>query len=381
MGKRGKNRKKYKTDNSANEPPKASYVRNGSKPIKDVRDQKWSTSLKKILQMTTFALITSLLVTGHLPDVNGDACEVCGNGQYQLQKLQTSYMWRCDDHDCQHRVGLLRDHPIFDGKSGTTLQTQTAALFCYLQDISQISCQRLLDVGKVFVRSMYQRIEHFLHDKAIEAQSKVIFGAPSSLKKRMWDDVECDEVQLRRKQIKVQGSNRDRMSWPGNWWGSIQRGIRKTLVLEELPARTTTLRAPGPGPITKAEWLRLGNKWFKNKHIIVHTDSAKAYMTKITGTRHDYIVHSKKKLLNGLRSNTVFAENVRHVLPNHKHLWVRSGTQHIDGFWRVLRRSIKFTTRAINRLLRTKVRAAQWRYVHGGQDLWMAIGQELYNSW
>jgi hypothetical protein len=170
------------------------------------------------------------------------------------------------------------------------------------------------------------------------------------------------------------------MSWPGNWWGAIQRGIRKTLVLEELPARTTLLRAPGPGPITKVDWKRIGNKWFKNRRVIVHTDSAKAYLTKITGTRHDYIVHSKKKLSNGLWSKRAFAENARHVLPNRKRLWVRSGTQHIDGFWRVLRRSVKFTTRAVNRLLRIKVRAAQWRFVHGGQDLWKAIGQELYCS-
>jgi len=34
---------------------------------------KWGASLKQLFQMTTFAIIMLLLVTGHLPDMNDDA--------------------------------------------------------------------------------------------------------------------------------------------------------------------------------------------------------------------------------------------------------------------------------------------------------------------
>ena len=157
----------------------------------------------------------------------------------------------------------------------------------------------------------------------------------------------------------------------------MQRGLPKTLVLEELPARTTSLRAPGPGPITKQEWLRLGTKYFKHKSIIIHTDSAKAYLTSIQGTKHDFVVHAPKKLADGSWKKPSFVNNVRHLVQRGRRIWVRSGTQHIDGFWRILRRGIKATTKAINQVLRNKVRATQWRYTHTGEDLWLTIGIEL----
>ena len=196
------------------------------------------------------------------------------------------------------------------------LQIQVATLFCYLLHTSQIACHRLLDAREVFLRPMYQRIEHFLHNRALEAQNQVTFGVRNSPERKLWDDAKCDEAQLRRNQIKVKGSDRGRMSWPGIRWGAIQRGTRKTLVLEELPARTASLRVPGRGPITTAEWVRLGNKWFKNRCVFVSRDSAKAYLAKISSTRHDYIAHGKKKLLKGLQSQPVFSKNARHVLPN-----------------------------------------------------------------
>ena len=152
------------------------------------------------------------------------------------------------------------------------------------------------------------------------------------------------------------------------------------MVLEELAPPTTRIRAPGPGPITKTEWLRLGAKYFKDKFVIVHTDSAKAYLTAIKGTRHDFVVHSPKKLADGSWKKPSFVNNVRHLLQKGKKIWVRSGTQHIDGFWRILRRGVKATTKAVNEALRNKVRDTQWRYTHNGEDLWLAVGIELAKS-
>ena len=75
-----------------------------------------------------------------------------------------------------------------------------------------------------------------------------------------------------------------------------------------------------------------------------------------------------------------FVENVRHMLPNRKHVWVRSGTQYIDQFWRHLRKGIKPFTKAVAKTLRKKVRATQWRYTHMGEDLWIALGLEIAHA-
>lgn len=158
----------------------------------------------------------------------------------------------------------------------------------------------------------------------------------------------------------------------------MQRVLRETLVLEELKPRTTSLGAPGPGPITKEEWLRIGTKHFMSKYIIVHTDSAKAYLN-ITGTRHDYVMHSPKKV-NGKWIEASFANNVRHTLLNRKRIWVRSGTQHIDGFGQALRKGVKTFTKAVGNTLCKKVRATHWRHTHLGDDLWLSIDIELMKS-
>jgi len=76
----------------------------------------------------------------------------------------------------------------------------------------------------------------------------------------------------------------------------------------------------------------------------------------------------------------MFVNNVRHVLPNRRSLWVRSGTQIIDAFWRILRKGIKPHSKAIAKVIRKKVRATQWRYTHMGADLWVAIGTALAES-
>ena len=44
-----------------------------------------------------------------------------------------------------------------------------------------------------------------------------------------------------------------------------------------------------------------------------YQNTAKAYLNKIAGTRHDFIVHGKKKISGGLWSKGKFAENVKHV--------------------------------------------------------------------
>ena len=118
MARKDKNRKKYQTGDDAKEPPQAACVRNSSKPMKDAWDQKLSTSLKKSLQVR-LALIISLLVTGHLSDMDSTKCEICDDGHYHLQRCMAIHMWRCDAYDSQYPVSLVGDHPIFESVSST----------------------------------------------------------------------------------------------------------------------------------------------------------------------------------------------------------------------------------------------------------------------
>ena len=64
-----------------------------------------------------------------------------------------------------------------------------------------------------------------------------------------------------------------------------------------LPPRTTSARAPGPGPIRLVEYANLAKVHLKNKQVIFHTDGAKACTLKVPGVLHDHVVHKKKKVM------------------------------------------------------------------------------------
>ena len=73
------------------------------------------------------------------------------------------------------------------------------------------------------------------------------------------------------------------------WSGTVERGRPETLVLARLPKEATSLRAPGPGPISLAEWKPLCAKWLTGRRVILHTDGAKAYRQ---GGKHpDGVLH------------------------------------------------------------------------------------------
>ena len=72
----------------------------------------------QVLTMTLFALVTALIASGHLEDMAGDACEVCGDGLYSLKSKREEgkaehVEWRCSEYDCQHRRSVIQDHPLF----------------------------------------------------------------------------------------------------------------------------------------------------------------------------------------------------------------------------------------------------------------------------
>ena len=60
--------------------------------------------------------------------------------------------------------------------------------------------------------------------------------------------------------------------------------------------RPTNKRSPGPGPIRKNKWRKIADKWLKDKHVILHSDSDRAYKIKVRGVHHGSVVHQKKRV-------------------------------------------------------------------------------------
>ena len=116
----------------------------------------------------------------------------------------------------------------------------------------------------------------------------------------------------------------------------MERGHPTTLVLFRLPSRVTSARSPGPGPIAKRDWKPVAKKFLEGRSVILHTDGAKAYKTKIPGVIHDNVVHKKKRIV--VRGKAVwvkphYTKTRTHKLPTGKTVTVKAGTQIIDRFW------------------------------------------------
>ena len=48
-----------------------------------------------------------------------------------------------------------------------------------------------------------------------------------------------------------------------------------SLILVPLPPRSTSARAPGPGPLLKRDWAPIASKYVQGQRVVMHTDSAK----------------------------------------------------------------------------------------------------------
>jgi hypothetical protein len=147
------------------------------------------------------------------------------------------------------------------------------------------------------------------------------------------------------------------------------------------PMRLTDLRAPGPGPIRVDDWLRLSQKWCVNRKLIIHSDSAKAYDRKVRGCLHDAVVHKKRRVfINGRWQwlKPVYTKIVKHVLPDTRRtIRVQAGTQYIDGFWRILRATVRPWRMSDAAGLRRLTRVAQLRYWSRGKDFYIEAAKAL----
>ena len=163
----------------------------------------------------------------------------------------------------------------------------------------------------------------------LQTEENIQFGTGQK-----WADVEADEATFDKKIVNGQ------LQWE-QWCGIVQRGRPHTLVLHRLKPLASKLRAPGPGAVRKVEWKPIAAKWLQDREVILHTDSAKSYATKVSGVLHDRVVHKKKLIkVNGKFKSVApkYFQIKQHKIPGRKKcLKVKSGTQIIDRCWQYLK--------------------------------------------
>ena len=384
--KRGKARMLSRQEPVKKRPSSVPYTRHGAKPPK-VRTVKWAYNFFSILTLTALGLAQHMIDYGLVADLADTKCQECRYGTYALksQKGREPH-WRCDCWDCQHRMPLAKDNPIFTyGHGAVPLQKQMVALMCAWANIDQTKCELAFGLSKWVVEGIYKRWYQVASNYVIDVQGAMKLGTG-----RTWMDAEVDEVTIRKKLKKesepttqkkpVVQKKPAQMTWPCNFLGILVRGFPKQLVLEELPLRETDVRAPGPGPLTVEHWMPLSERWCAGRKLIVHSDSARAYKRKIRGCLHDSVVHKKRRVKVGGKwtwQKPIYTKTVKHKLPGSRTtVKVKAGTQYIDGFWRIMKAFIRPWRKSDAKMLRLLVRTAQLRYWNRGRDMY-SVGAEV----
>ena len=106
---------------------------------------------------------------------------------------------------------------------------------------------------------------------------------------RHWPDVEVDEATFGK--IKL---NDNAVTW-NNYIGLIHRGVPSSLVILKLPSRTTSAKSPGPGPLLLKHWVPIAERYISGRGVILHTDSAKAYLKEFPRVAHTRVTSKTRK--------------------------------------------------------------------------------------
>ena len=161
----------------------------------------------------------------------------------------------------------------------------------------------------------------------------------------------------------------------------VERGERESLVLFRLNPKTTSQRAPGPGPIRKVDWKKFAMKRLKGTKIRLHTDGARSYKLKVPGVWHYNVVHQKKKIKVQGKMRWVkpaFVKMFQNRMKDWTNVKVKCGTQIIDRAWGFIRPYLKNRPLKVGSFkMAARIRSAQWVYWKGQKDLWLETGNML----
>ncbi|CAE7400836.1 unnamed protein product [Symbiodinium microadriaticum] len=300
---------------------KTPYVKN---PIKIRVDRlRWKRNLKDFIGVDEDATVKLLTEDGLLPDWTRMKCPFCNLGAVSgLQSRgRLTPRHRCRRKACQKFILPQHLHPIFTsnmGPEGHPLAIRASALLLRLASIPLSSIHIVLGINHKALESMEKKLVEAVFDKCLIAAE----DAHNPNKTMKWEQ----------------------------WLGMV----------------------PRPGAVRKENWAKIASKWLKDRSIILHTDSARSYRTKIRGVLHDAVVHQKKKkVLRGGKKvwkPPTFVRLAKHKLPNGRKITVKAGTQVIDRAWRFLKERVKINqnTKTGSHQLTAKIRAAQYEYWQRG---------------
>ena len=294
MPKRGKKRSSLKRPASAMKSMKkfkpVPYVRTDAVQKKFRKERnRFGVSVPFLMSLYPGRLIKKLVQDGILPDWEGRQCPHCATGVLgALHYFKEKKVWtyRCSKKGCQQRIQPHDFHPIFfrgAGSQTTSLGCQAAILCCALAGVPVTSVPVILDMNEKPVYKIYQNLE-ITRARHVECkQSSIKYG-----KFEDWCDLEADEVDVGKELFEENTSAK----WE-QWGGIVARGRPESLSLFRLNPKTTSARAPGPGPIRRRDWKPFAEKHLRGAKVILYTDGARAYKLKVPEVVHDNVVHQK----------------------------------------------------------------------------------------
>ena len=221
---------------------------------------RWSRNVMELYQATEKQINNMLLKDCMLHNWKGKHCPRCSVGVLGPLKVhpgRQGYLHRCNRKACHVYITPQHLHPVFtDGRGSRKcpLQLQAAQFFCKVAGASNPTVHALLDVNHKAVESMDKRWNLTLKQYVEQEEKNIQIGDGVN-----WCEAEADEATFRkgldeagvgtyRARTKKIPKKRRVVAWE-QWGGIIQRGKRRTLVLQRLRSNLTTPRAPGPGAI------------------------------------------------------------------------------------------------------------------------------------
>ena len=345
-----------------------------------VRDSagKGEIKMETLGKMTELKVIRSMFKTKHLSKLT--TCYHCKKGKLGIMHLRNKqYIKRCRRKGCQRANAVQAGNPVFYVGKGKVLplKTQAKILHCAVWGQKQSLVPALLEdvrdprpVQKIYI-AWRKLVQQFVKSK----QRSIRFGQrKGSVDKSVpLDETEWDEWSPRK-----QDRANHQVEWQ-EYVGGKRRGDRKSLVLEERPAKqsTSTRSSSGmasPPPMTKKEWTKIRDKRL-GAGVLSHTDAAPAYKAQRSDTRHDACKHGRNK--RGQKRQWTKATS-------HKDLANRTvksvgGTQSLDGWWSQGKRATFGVKSSTPDHVDAHVRAEQWRHWVGAEDRWVASGEVF--SW
>ncbi|CAJ1375294.1 unnamed protein product [Effrenium voratum] len=249
-----------------------------------------------------------------------------------LTQLLTASMpkHRCSQWKCLVYINPQHLQPLFvDGRGAAAQPLQTQAALLMLKLNNNPVAQRLLHVNHTMIKDLDKRLCH-ARKTWVEAKEKdIVFG-----KNQKWADVKADKTTFDRMDLGNTAPDPNNPVVWEQWCGIVQRGHPETLVLHRLSPKESAKRAPGRGAIRKVERSPLAKKRLQDKKVILRTDSAKSYKTKVPGVLHDKVVHAKKRVkVKGQWKwkAPTYVKLVKHKNPiTKKMMTVKSGTRVVD---------------------------------------------------